>query len=177
MNEYYLLYREDERNRLVSWWKSLEDYRGDRALLKRASSADDIVLSPAFARFLKFMPPAWSDNYRLFDSAMVAGLLARVDSEDDQNNFAAALAVSKNDGSKAVMSELRFQQLQKSRTADEFFLRMSRALALLKGKANIVSLADGVLHWLKEQRLGVEKNPQNRLAVRWATDYYSNLKD
>ena len=75
------------------------------------------------------------------------------------------------------MSELRFQQLQKSRDADEFFIRMTRALAMLDGHVNLLSLADGILHWLKEQRQSVDKNPHKRLAVRWASDYYTQLKD
>lgn len=174
MKQFCMLYREDERNKLVNWWKSLDEYRGERAMLKRAACAEDILLSPAFARFLKSMPPGWSEPYRLFDSAMVAGLVARIKNPDD-HPFAVALAKPKKNSDKAAMSELRFQQLQKSRTADEFYLRMSRALALLDGKANIVSIADGVLHWLKEQRHGVDKTPQERLAVRWATDYYSNI--
>jgi len=67
--------------------------------------------------------------------------------------------------------------LQKSRNADEFFLRMIRAIALIDNNVDVVSLADSVLLWLKEQRQAPDKNPQRRLAVRWAFDYYTNLKD
>jgi len=177
MNQYQMLYREDERNKLVEWWKKLAENRGERAILRRAASADDVLLTPAFARFLKVMPAGWAKDYRLIDSAMVAGLLARVKTHEEKNSFAKSLAMPKKEGSKSVMSELRFQQLQKSRDADEFYLRMTRALAMLDGRTNLLSLADGILLWSKEQRQSVDKNPRKRLAVCWATDYYTFLKD
>lgn len=185
MSQYQMLYREDGCNKLISWWETLEENRGERAVLRRAASADDVLLTSAFARFLKVMP-GWSEDYRLFDSAMVAGLLARVKTHkekirvknhEEENSFAKSLAMEKKGSTKPVMSELRFQQLQKSHDADEFYLRMSRALAMLGGETNLLSLADDVLLWSKEQRQSVDKNPHKRLAVRWATDYYTLLKD
>ncbi|MBL4826994.1 MAG: type I-E CRISPR-associated protein Cse2/CasB [Spongiibacteraceae bacterium] len=179
MNQYHILYRENEREKLLAWWKTLEDNRGERAVLRRTSCVDDVLLTPAFARFLAMMPSGWSESYRLFDSAMVAGLLARVktNEKDKKKTFATALAMPGKQGCKAVMSGLRFQQLQKSRDVDEFFLRMSRAIALLGGQVNLLSMADGVLHWLKEHLQTVDKIPHKRLAVRWANDYYTQLKD
>ncbi len=79
MSQYQMLYRQDECNKLIDWWKKLEENRGERAILRRAASVDDVLLTTAFARFLKMMPAGWSEDYRLFDSAMVAGLLARGD--------------------------------------------------------------------------------------------------
>ena len=177
MSQYQMLYRQDECNKLLDWWKKLEENRGERAILRRAASVDDVLLTTAFARFLKMMPAGWSEDYRLFDSAMVAGLLARVKTHVEKNSFAKSLAMPKKEGSKSVMSELRFQQLHKSRDADEFYLRMIRALAMLDGRTNVFSLADDILLWSKEQRQSVDKNPHKRLAVRWATDYYTFLKD
>jgi CRISPR system Cascade subunit CasB len=177
MTFYYRLKDEKERKALIAWWHWLDDNRGERAVLRRAASADDILLTPAFATFLKFMPEQWGAPRNLFDSAMVAGLLARVKSQDDKNSFAKALALPKKTGGKAAMSELRFLQLQKSRDPDEFFVRATRAIALLGGQANILSLADGVLHWLLEHRRVIDREPTKRLAVRWATDYYTSFKD
>lgn len=177
MSHYQMLYRVEECNRLIEWWKKLAGNRGERAILRRAASADDVLLTPAFARFLSVMPATWSKDYRMFDSAMVAGLLSRVKVHEEKNSFAKSLAMPKKQGTKSVMSELRFQQLQKSRDADEFYLRMTRALAMLDGRTNLLSLADGILLWSKEQRQGVDKDPHKRLAVRWATDYYTFLKD
>ena len=178
MTFYYRLKEDNEQKALIAWWHWLDDNRGERAVLRRAASADDILLTPAFARFLEFMPERWGTTpQQLFDSAMVAGLLARVKSAGDKQSFAKALAQPKKGGSKAAMSELRFLQLQKSHDPDEFFLRVSRAIALLGGKVNILSLADGVLHWLLEHRRVIDREPGKRLAVRWATDYYTTYKD
>lgn len=174
---YHQLKDEDERKALTAWWHWLDDNRGHRAVLRRAASADDILLTSAFARFLEFMPERWNTPQHLFGSAMVAGLLARVKMDNRGYSFAEALARPKKGGSTVTMSELRFQQLQKSRDPEEFFLRVSRAIALLGGTVHILSLTDGILHWLLEHRRVVEREPTKRLAVRWATDYYTHFKD
>lgn len=172
----------EDINALKSWWSDLNDNRGDRAQLRRAVVADDILLTPAFARFLQVMPPRWSANkpwLPLTDSAMVAAVLARVKAshKNDSIGFARALALPKEGGSKAVMSELRFQQLQKSRSEEDFFRRICRAVALLDGRVNIIPLAADILHWLSEFRQGPAEKPMDRLAVRWASDYYSAFKE
>ncbi len=167
---------------LQSWWSALQGNRGDRAQLRRAQAPDDVLLTPAFARFLQTMPSYWSDNKSwmpLTDSAMVAAVLARVKykSENDRISFARALAMPKEGAGKAVMSELRFQQLQKSHTEEDFFRRICRAIALLDGRVNITSLANDILHWLDESRQGPANKPMDRLAVRWASDYYAAFKE
>lgn len=175
---YYHVLRSDEDSKnLLAWWHGLDENRGERAVLRRAETAEDVLLTAAFTSFLQFMPDGWREGRRLFDSAMVAGLLARVKENDPKTPFAQALAIPKKGGSKATMSELRFQQLQKSHDPDEFFRRLTRAIALLGGRANLISLADGILHWLREHRQSVDREPSKRLAVRWATDYYTHLKD
>lgn len=171
---------QDDCKALLTWWGWLDDNRGDRAVLRRAESPDDALLSPAFAHFLQKMPMRWieTETIPLTDAAMVAAVIARVKEHDGSlKSFAAALASAKEGGSKAAMSELRFQQLQKSRTPDEFFTRLCRAVDLLGCKVNIISLADDILHWLNESRFGPASRPTERLAVRWASDYYTALKD
>ena len=172
-NSYSILFREDEQKVLAKWWRTLDDNRADRAILRRAGSADDVLLTPAFSRFLNAMPRHWSEPNRIYDSAMVAGLLARVN-QSTSVSFAKSLAMPRKAGGKSAMNELRFRQLQKSRTTSEFFLRMVRAIALIDSKVDVCSLADDVLLWLKEQRQPLNKDPHRRLAVRWAFDYYTN---
>jgi CRISPR system Cascade subunit CasB len=74
------------------------------------------------------------------------------------------------------MSELRFQQLQKSRTTDDFYRLVLRAIRLLDGKVNIPSLANDIIHWHREFDNKIARKPSNRLAVRWATDYFTTLQ-
>lgn len=171
---------------LKSWWHWLDDNRGDRAQLRRAESPDDILLTPAFAHFLQKMPESWrkgesekGEKLLITDMGMIAAVLARVKTEpnDSDITFAKSLAKAKEGGSKAAMSELRFQQLQKSRTPEDFYIRICRAVNLLGGKVNIASLADDIAHWLAEFRYGPASKPADRLAVRWASDYYAVYKD
>ena len=180
MNDYRRLTDEDSE-RLINWWRRLQDNPGERAQLRRADSPSDALLTTAFAQFLRQMPGYWGVDsgagILLSDAASVATILARVKEHVEGRSFAKTLGMPKEVGGKAVMSELRFQQLQKSRTEDEFFLRLCRALALLDGKVNIISLADNILHWLREYRFAPATRPQNRLAVKWASDYYSAFKE
>ncbi|HWV16180.1 MAG TPA: type I-E CRISPR-associated protein Cse2/CasB [Cellvibrio sp.] len=177
---------EEDVSSLRRWWLALDDNRGDRAQLRRAANADDILLAPAFAHFLQAMPHSWVNGktskgvfLSISDMAIIAAVLARVKSEPQKADmtFAKSLAAPKESGGKASMSELRFQQLQKSRTPEDFFTRICRAVNLLGGKANIASLADDIVHWLIEFRHGPASKPEDRLAVRWASDYYAVFND
>ena len=173
---------EEERKALLTWWQSLENNRAERAQLRRISNSNDVLLTPAFGKFLRQMPAYWGvgpgeQGIGLADAAMVATVLARVKEHKEDNSFATSLAQPKEKGGKAAMSELRFQQLQKSRTEQEFFTRICRAVDLLGGRVNILSLADSILHWLTEFRFAPATRPQNRLAVKWASDYYTAFRD
>ena len=179
MAYFHVLKSAEDLKPLLGWWYWLN--KGWRAQLRRAVSPEDILLTPAFANFLRSMPERWGQNVdiRLLDAAMVAAVLARVETEPDNEKitFAKALAKPKKKGGKATMSELRFQQLQKSQTTDDFFRRVCRAVSLLKGKAPVLSLADDILHWLREHRYGPASKATDRLAIRWASDYYTEFKD
>jgi len=92
--------------------------------------------------------------------------------------FAGQLATPKEGAQRPVMSETRFQQLQKSDSLETFYRQVLRAVRLLGGNVNLLSLADNLLHWYDEfhrlQHYQAQK-PQDRLAVRWATEYFSTL--
>lgn len=169
---YLFLNEPEDRKRLSSWWESLDKNRGDRARLRRAERPDDVLLTESFFRFLQQMPEGWANPEELLPSAMVAAALAHVKESRDNETFATQLALPKQGGKKPRMSELRFQQLQKSRDPEEFFRRLLRAIRLAEGTVNIVSLADSILHWMNEYRYSVDREPQKRLAVRWGTEYY-----
>lgn len=179
---------DEDARALRMWWSTLDENRGDRAQLRRAVHPDDVLLTPAFAHFVQSMPNSWAEgksgkgtHLSMSDMALVAAVLARVKTDSstgkDEISFARALASPKDQGSKAAMSELRFSQLQKSRTPEEFFTRICRAVNLLGGKVSVASLGDNIIHWLTEFRFGTAIKPENRIAVRWANDYYSVYKD
>ncbi len=183
----FSFFKNDEIGALQRWHRNLDDNRGDRARLRRGERAEDVLLTRAFFQFQQIMPNTWQERTPLFFGAAVAGLLSHVKA-DRQNisrgwqpkdkekkkrkaSFAEQLATPLA-GNKPPMSELRFQQLQKSRTTDDFYLRTIRAIHLLDGKVNILSLADDIIHWHWEFNQQKARNPANRLAVRWATDYF-----
>lgn len=167
--------------KLLEWWNWLDKNRGDRARLRRVENGSDGVFTEAFRHMRtkapeleSLLPERWSENQKLSALAMVAAILAHVKTDMPDCSFAALLATPKS-GDKPRMSTLRFQQLQKSHDPEEFYRRMLRAVRLLDGNVNIISLADNILHWLDEYYWGVDRNPQKRLLFCWANDYYRTL--
>lgn len=183
MKSFHLLTAKDgDGKKILDWWLTLQDHRGERAQLRRADTPDDILLTPAFIQFLRRMPEHWGVDFGeegifLRHAALIAAVLAHVKEHSDQFSFAERLARPRETGGKAVMSELRFQRLQKSRTEDEFFTRIRRAVGLLRGEVNIISLTNDILHWLHEYHFAPADRPERRLAVKWASEYYSVYKD
>lgn len=179
MSEDYYYLNAAEKQALQSWHVWLNDNRGDRARLRRAESPEDILLTDAFFHLLTKMPEMFPqklpEDQRLYVSAAIAGLLSHVKKDNTTLSFATQLATPMKDKSKAPMSELRFQQLQKSPTTDDFYRRIIRAIRLLGGNVNIISLANDIIHWHKEFEHQLDRHPSNRLAVRWATDYFTAL--
>lgn len=169
-----------EQDRLIEWLAWLNNNRGDRARLRRAESPEDILLTSAFFNFLQKMPETFLKNYsderRFGILATIAGLVSHIEIPDDSASFATQLATPPKGKNKPPMSELRFQQLQKSPTIDDFYRRMIRAIRLLGKSVNVSSLANDIIHWYDEFKANTDyRNPQNRLAVRWATDYFTAL--
>jgi len=192
MSEDYYFLNAEEKQALQRWYVWLDDNRGDRARLRRAESPEDILLTDAFFHFLAKMPEQWQQSKPMLTSASIAGALSHVktdkqtpsklynskatDAPKKSASFAEQLATPSEGKSKAPMSELRFQQLQKSPTTDDFYRRIIRAIGLLGGNANIISLANDIIHWHREFERQVDhRQPANRLAVRWATDYFTAL--
>ena len=166
-------------DKLLAWRKSIDEQPGERARLRRAESQDDVLLLDAFFNFLQKMPEEWSESAHLPASALIATVLAHANlhemTQSDSTSFAAQLATAKEGGDKPRMSEIRFQQLQKSHDPTEFCRRLVRAVKMLDRNANLFSLANDILHWMHEYRKGVDRNPQKRLAFCWAADYYRAL--
>jgi CRISPR system Cascade subunit CasB len=173
--KYHFLKDSATCDRLLEWWEWLDDNRGDRARLRRVDSPDDVLLTSAFSRFLAEMPDEWSVSGQLPASALVAAIVAQVKEDVATSSFASQLATPKQGSDKPRMSELRFQQLQKSQDPTEFYRRLLRAVRMLDGSVNILSLVEDILHWMHEYRKGVDRNPQKRLAFCWAADYYRAL--
>jgi CRISPR system Cascade subunit CasB len=163
MSEYFFINKADMAA-LQSWHSLLDENRGERARLRRAERAEDVLLTDAFHHFLKKMTEKWRDENHIFSAAAVAGLLShvrencqkasrqqyqpeKVKRSEKKASFAEQLATPADGNKKAPMSESRFYQLQKSRTTDEFYRNIRRAIQLLNGRVNLFSLADDIIHW------------------------------
>jgi len=147
-----------EHQVLLDWWNKLEDYRGDRAALRRAARIDQVFFNPAFHRLwrgLKDTP--WRREERV---ALIAALAARVREHNPRNSFAAQLGTASRGREKATLSGLRFRRLLQAQEPNELLQGCSRAIAMCGNSVNLLSLAQSVYWWSDRDR----KN--------WAFDYY-----
>ncbi len=165
---------EIEINFIVSWRKNLEDNRGDRAQLRRASSSEEIIHSPAFYKFLNYLKSVQPDVYgveqfkvnKLQLLSIVAGLASRVN-PDSKALFAQTLG-----GGDRTYSEIRFQQLIQSRDEDEFFRRMHTAIHFLKGEVSVKDLCLCISGWYKEYKLSMKVDMAEQFKFQMAKKYY-----
>ena len=147
-----------EHQHLLNWWQSLEDNRGDRAALRRASAIEQVMFNPGFHRlWRKLKDTRWNRAERV---ALIAVLAARVKYHDPRNTFAAQLGAPLAGRGKAAFSGLRFRRLLQASDSDEVLQACSRAIAMCDGRVNLASLAESVYWWND----GVRK--------QWAFDYY-----
>lgn len=179
---------------LRQWWQALQPReegvamklpgellglgRGDRARLKRCSSLDDLLLESATHRLAgRLMTLEAGKQWPRFNSAdyvplaLLAGALAHVlEDSGDGASLAARLGDAKPD-EPAPMSEQRFRRLQQTRSADDFYRQLVRALQLAKHRVDLAALAEDVLAWSLEQG-HARATPSDGLKFRWARDYY-----
>jgi len=193
---YYRVLRDEaQRRRLLVWWARLHGQPSlikqlvgegspplfppaQRAELRRCHTVDDVLLTEGFRNLWFSLDEETQKNEaNMLAWGMIAGALADVRQHDASKSFAAALGSQKEKTGKPYASELRFAKLQKSDGVDSFLRRCRRSIALLGGTAHVTSLADGILHWSREHQ-GDSSSPANqRLAVRWATDYFTALAE
>lgn len=165
----------EKRNRdaMLQWRKELDDNRGERARLRRCRDPLQVLLHSSYYR-LKASLTGCQDNQALTLAAVV-GLLSNADHQGSgfqEMSFAGQLGKLKTEGGAPVMSETRFRQLIKSRDWQEFYRRMRRAIRMIKGDANILSIADFVFQYGYEQRGEFNPEPSNGFQFRFAQDYY-----
>ncbi len=160
---------------LRQWWAWLDENRGERAKLRRCETPEDVLLQSGFHQLCKKLPK-WEES-DLIALAAVAGLLSHLAyvPEVSDVDFSRQLGRPKDGGDRAAMSELRFQQLMASEGIDEFYSRLRRAIQLLKRNGNIISIADGVFHWSREQRSIYKPQPSQRFKYAWSKAYFSSI--
>jgi len=160
MNKGYLNFKKDssETQALTAWWRSLNEDRGERAILRRCATLSEVVFSPTYHSLRSSVARiGFVDDEGL---ALVAGLAVRVKNNDSAGSVAEQMATGKPDGS-ARLSGLRFRRLLKVKGREELFGAMNRVIAQLGGNVNLQSLAQSVYSWNDGTRRD------------WAFDYYS----
>lgn len=132
---------------LRKWHEELQAKRGNRASLRRSTTVNDVCLSEGFRSLLMQTHTLWkieAQEWRFTALALVAAVAANVKAIDERQPFAAQLA--------AVMSEGRFTCLSAVKTPDDLLRQLRRAVKLLNGSVNLISLADDIFRWCGERR-------------------------
>lgn len=154
------------KDKLLSWWRSLDKNRGERAELQRCNTLMDVYLCSSFhnLRHSLMTENLIPNSTKL---ATVAAVVVHVREYDANRSFAAQLAFSiKKDkkSTEAPMNELRFRRLLSITEREKIIFALIRAVRLLNGKCNILSLADIAYWWNDSVKKGM------------AFDYYDNQK-
>jgi len=146
---------------LCSWWKRLEQDRGERAVLRRASSPTEVVFSPAYHHLLGQLQ---QHEYTVSREALAAvvGLASHIKGDvGTDKSIAQLMASPRAGGGGAKVSGLRFRRLLAVTGRDELYPLLIRVIRLLDGKVNLVSLANSAYWWNEITR------------KQWAYDYYA----
>jgi CRISPR system Cascade subunit CasB len=161
MSNSYLRFDTDspESQALITWWRMLNENRGDRAQLRRCGTLTEVVLTPAYHR-LRHAVCRYGAVHEDGLAAM-AGLAAKVKTNVVESSIAEQMASGKGDSARARVSGLRFRRVLKVKDQEELFTTMGRVIALLGESVNLQSMAQSVYFW----------NDRTRKA--WAFDYYS----
>lgn len=138
------------------WWQSLEDNTGERAMLRRAKSADQVVMSRTFHQLCRRLQPYLQGEYNWEERiAAVTGLLSHV------RGYVRQPLAEQMAGSPPKVSELRFRRILQ-RDRGDLYKAMIRVLRMLDNKANIYDVANSVFDW------------GDLVKKRWAYRYFPN---
>lgn len=157
--------------------------RGTRARLRRCTDAEAVMTQPAAMILARGLIQRGGDRWPVPNQpatygqvGLVAGVLAylKADSEKHQGLTLALHLGKPNESGRPVMSEVRFQRLQRARSIDDLFLQWQRAVQMVT-QADVAQLADDLLTWLAELGPSVIR-PTDSVKFRWAHDYYLATK-
>jgi CRISPR system Cascade subunit CasB len=159
----------NESPSVVANSKPKQNYRGERAALRRAESLTAVMFNPGFHRLLKALGIGDnSSENQLTKLAAIAGLAAMIEDEIT-DSLATSMGKPKDiDGKKSCVSELRMRRILACDDLEELYTLLRRGLALLDNKANLANLASIIWNWKKMD----EKNPHDPRR-RMACDYYA----
>jgi CRISPR system Cascade subunit CasB len=159
---------------LLDWHNRLQDNRGAKARLRRCREPSQVLLHAEFYE-LRAALQGWPENQTIALAA-IAGLSANLDSHVGEAGFAQQLGQPlTSEGQQPCMSESRFRQLIKSRDWNELYLRIRRALLMLKRRTNLLSLADYLLLYGKQTCIQPDSEPSRTFQFRMAEAYFTKF--
>ena len=144
-----------------------------KARLKRCENIDAVMLTEGFRALWLALPAEVIEHSKAQHIecwATIAAALVHVKKES-KTKFALA-AGTKGEADKAVVSELRFAQLQNAKTPDEFLRRLRRILQQVNNEVSVIDLIADIRQWFAEQNQMQPRKADKRISVRWAMDYY-----
>ncbi|EGO5103372.1 type I-E CRISPR-associated protein Cse2/CasB [Escherichia coli] len=152
--------KEEHKATLRKWHEELQEKRGNRASLRRSTTVNDVCLSEGFRSLLMQTHTLWkveAQEWRFTALALVAAVSANVKAIDERQPFAAQLAAVK--------------------TPDDLLRQLRRAVKLLNGSVNLISLADDIFRWCQESddllnHHRRQQRPTEFIRIRWALEYY-----
>lgn len=141
------------------WWRSLQTETrdgstkpGDRAALARLRRASPLEAAMEEATLRLFRELGYRDSGRLARVATLAAVLAHIRADDEKTPLARAVGrpnIADREG--AALKPLRFERLMQAQGEEEILRGFRRAVALLKGRANVADLARLVLDFDREE--------------------------
>ncbi|MDW7725511.1 MAG: type I-E CRISPR-associated protein Cse2/CasB [Candidatus Methanoperedens sp.] len=135
---------QDAHDVLMEWWKGLDDFRGDRAALRRCHNPTEVAFNPAFHRLrMRFKQFGYVNQESL---ALIAGILSHVKRNNDVH-IAAQMATPKSGSNTACVSGLRFRRILKVQDNADLFEPLIRIVHMLDGNVNIPILANSIYWW------------------------------
>ena len=118
-------------------------------------------MTPVFQRQMRAWRPFFAGQRSHEDRlARIVGLLAHV--RVNRPGMPIAVQMATGRGGDPAVSQMRFRRLLQ-RSQEEFYPAMIRVIRLLRGEANIHSLAEATYFWGDDMR------------KRWAYDYYGSV--
>jgi CRISPR type I-E-associated protein CasB/Cse2 len=140
------------RKALLGWHRQLDEhYRGDRARLRRARDATEILLEPAVYRLRRRL--AKEADVRIGSSrqthfAIMVALLASVrEHAAARHGLGGWLAQPKAGGRSPTLSELRFRRILAIEEPEALLAPFRRIVRLFGGRIDLFALAQAIYRW------------------------------
>jgi len=148
-----------------SWHEELCENNGARARLRRCESPEKVMMQSETHILLDKLPSFISPEA----VATIAGILSHV-KVNGAGGLGERLGTKKND--KVLFSETRFRNLLSCREWNEFYTALRRAVVVLDGNINPLSIVEVIKMWDEDKR-GTLKEPTKKLSFKLAKEYYS----